>query len=195
MQGLNRQQNRIRSLESKEREILDMLQFTQKREQEAFVTLQEAISGSIGSHKQRLETKHSRNNQIREDYFKAPSFDHLKPAIQQLEEESKSLMQYRSAVQLQPLKAPTGRSQIKASLSLAGLPEPGGSKFKHVTVHRGGAKRIPQKSIAMTSMESLEEVEVPIPDPQAEVISCKALPEEYEHVTFDHQGNFEFQEA
>ena len=91
MSGLNRQQNKIRSLERAEKEILDKLQYTQKREQDAFVTLQEAISGSIGSHKQRLETKHSRNNQIREEYFKPPTFDHLRPAMKELEEENRRL--------------------------------------------------------------------------------------------------------
>lgn len=69
MIGLNKEKNKIKLLERTEKEILDKLHFTQKRELDAFVTLQEAISGSIGSHKQRLESKHSRNLQIRKNYF------------------------------------------------------------------------------------------------------------------------------
>ena len=44
-------------------------------------------------------------------------------------------------------------------------------------------------------MESLEDIEVPVPDPTAVVVSCSALSPEYEHVLLNHKGNFEFLEA
>ena len=64
-------------MESLESQLLQKLQNTQKREAEVFTHLEKAIKESMISHKERLDEKRKKNEEIRRNYKMPPSLSHL----------------------------------------------------------------------------------------------------------------------
>jgi hypothetical protein len=64
-------------MENIENQLLNRLQKTQKREADIFNSLELAIRESINSHKERLDFKMKKNENIRSNYKLPPTFTHL----------------------------------------------------------------------------------------------------------------------
>eukprot|EP00347_Sterkiella_histriomuscorum_P003107 403365560 len=80
---IQRKEHSIHKLENMESQLLERLQKTQKKEADVYRNLETVIKDSISSHKERLDFKIKKNEEIRQNYKKPPTIDHLQNFLEQ----------------------------------------------------------------------------------------------------------------